>query len=132
MAKTVKKLKGAATPLERHVQAWINAQAQDFDEGGATGVLLDLQKGGCESGYVGHLIYYTDTVKFFKKYKTEISALLSNVLEDFGGNPVDVFGKEKWDSTDPLAMDTQNQNLLAWFGFEETAHRLASRNGVEL
>lgn len=34
-------------------------------------------------------------------------------------NLSDLFG-ERWDSEDPLATDTYNQNLLAWFGFEET------------
>ena len=33
--------------------------------------------------------------------------------------PSDLFGN-KWDKEDPLAQDTYNQSLLAWFGFEET------------
>ncbi len=36
----------------------------------------------------------------------------------------ELFGK-KWDAEDPLATDDFNQNLLAWFGFEETLRNLA-------
>ena len=35
------------------------------------------------------------------------------------------------DSDDPLALETQNQNLLAWFAFEETAFQLARVNGID-
>jgi hypothetical protein len=42
-----------------------------------------------------------------------------------------LFG-DKWDKTDPLARDSGNQNLLAWFGFEETARMIAGKEGYEL
>ena len=32
---------------------------------------------------------------------------------------------DRWDIEDPLAQDTHNQNLLAWFGFEETLRAIA-------
>lgn len=35
-----------------------------------------------------------------------------------------MFG-DKWDEEDPLAQNTFNQNLLAWFGFEETLREVA-------
>lgn len=73
---------------------------------------------GCISGVAYHLIYYSDTCKFFNKYKQEIGELLS----DFGSSPAELFG-EKWDANDPLALDTENQNLLAWFGFETVGLR---------
>ena len=38
--------------------------------------------------------------------------------------PSELFG-DKWDNEDPLAIDYYNQNLLAWFGFEETMRNLA-------
>ena len=38
--------------------------------------------------------------------------------------PSDLFG-DKWDKEDPLAQDICNQNLLAWFGFEETLRKIA-------
>ena len=31
---------------------------------------------------------------------------------------------DKWDKEDPPAQDDFNQNLLAWFGFEETLRNI--------
>lgn len=118
------------TKLEKAVAAWINDQARDYDND-ITGPLKDLFYGGCQSGIVGSLIYYTDTLKFYRKHRTEIDALLAEICDSNGESPAALFGK-KWDKSDPLARETQNQNLLAWFGFEETAHRLADRAGIEI
>lgn len=75
---------------------------------------------GCQSGIVGELIYYTDTAKFYKKYQREIDQLLKEIMEETGVfSPKELFG-DKWDDKDPLARKELNQNLLAWFGFEET------------
>ena len=41
-----------------------------------------------------------------------------------------MFG-ESWDKEDPLAIDIHNQNLLAWFGFEEALRNIA-RNFEDL
>ena len=129
--KTTNKITGAQTRLERHVQNWINQQAKNYDPQDAKDVLEDLFYGGCQSGYVSHLIYYKDTLKFFATHRREISQLLKDALENVGGSPKDLFG-EKWDDSDPLAQETQNRNLLAWFGFEETARILADRNEIEI
>ncbi len=126
----MKKLKGAKTTLERSVQATINRLAADYNSG-AKGVLTDLMQGGCQSGMIGSLIYYTDTVKFYKRHAKEIDALLADLCQDSGLSPAELFG-DKWDSSDPLARETLNQNLLAWFGFEETARNLASRNDIDI
>jgi hypothetical protein len=125
-----KKITGAKTRLERHVQNWINEQARDYD-GDVKAVLKDLFYGGCASGMVGHLIYYTDTLKFFQTHRREISGILSELISDTGESVEQVFG-DKWDKSDPLAQETQNRNLLAWFGFEETALKLAARNEIEI
>ena len=85
----------------------------------------DLLYGGCQSGIEGSLIYYSDTIAFYKKYQTEIKELLKELLEETGfKSPEELFGK-KWDSDDIFAEDTNNQNLLAWFGFEETVRKIA-------
>lgn len=125
-----KKLKGT-TPLERFVAKSMNEKAGNYDNG-LEGVLNDLMYGGCQSGYVGELVYYDDTCKFYKKYRDEINAILQGSLADISrsGSPVDLFG-DKWEVTDPLALDTQNQNLLAWFGYEETALRMCRDIGIE-
>jgi hypothetical protein len=119
----------AKTPLERHVKAWINGHADGYDD--VKGVLEDLFHGGCASGMVGHLIYYNDTVRFFKRHREEINTLLVEYIDGTGEQPATLFG-DKWDTDDPLALDTLNQNLLSWFGFEETARKLAERANVEI
>ena len=131
----MKKLTGAKTALERNVQAWINNKAQDYQTG-AAGVLKDLAYGGCSSGMVSHLVYTRDCVKFYRKHKGEISALLKETCDSIGEHDLSkVFNNSRcmaWDDADPLAFEDGNQNILAWFGFEETARILADRNGIEV
>jgi hypothetical protein len=127
-----KKIAGAKTKLEKAVQAEINSHAEDYNESGAKGFLEDLAQGGCSSGMVGSLIYYKDTIPFYKKHKSEINAMLKEALSETGlKSPAELFG-DKWDAEDIFAEETQNQNLLAWFGFEETARKLANDNGIEI
>lgn len=83
----------------------------------------ELMEHGCQSGMVSGLIYYTDTTKFFEEHKAEISELLKEVLSSTGLDTAELFG-DKWDTDDPLCMDTTNQKLLAWFGFEETVRAM--------
>lgn len=82
--------------------------------------IKDVLQHGCQSGIVGELIYYNDTVQFYNKYKNEINKLLKSTLDDIGlSSPSELFG-DKWEQEDIFAEDTYNQNLLAWFGFEES------------
>lgn len=112
------KLSGATTKLEKSVQKSCNSHAGDYDNG-VTGFLRDLFYGGCQSGIVGELIYYTDTMKFYKAHQAEIKAMLKEALADTGfDSPAKLF-RDKWDADDIFAEDTSNQNLLAWFGYEE-------------
>ena len=128
----MKKITGAKTKLEKAVQAEINRHAQDYADTGAKGFLKDLIQGGCRSGMVGSLVYYKDTIPFYKKHKAEITAMLKETLSDTGiKSPAELFG-DKWDTEDIFAEETTNQNLLAWFGFEETARKIASDNGIEI
>lgn len=125
------KLSGATTKLEKYVQTSCNSRAADYDNG-VKGFLDDLFYGGCQSGIIDELIYYSDTVKFYKQYKSEINAMLKDTLDECGfTSPVELFGC-KWDTDDIFAEEQHNQNLLAWFGFEETARMLADRNGIEV
>ena len=106
--------------LKDAAQSWLN----DYPAEERDGALEDLLAHGCESGMVGELIYYTDTYAFYKQHCKEINALLSEMMDSTGcKSPAELFGT-KWDSTDPLALDIQNQNILAWFGFEESARQL--------
>lgn len=83
--------------------------------------LKDLQYHGCISGMIPELIYYDDTNRFYDNYKEEINELLSNLIDATGLSICELFG-DKFDNTDPLVLDYSNKNLLAWFGFEETAN----------
>lgn len=135
MKTDTKKITGATTRLERHVQRWVNDKAQDYNDG-ALGVLKDLFYGGCSSGMVNHLIYTTECVKFFQTHRREITALLKETMDSTGEHDLSkIFSNTKsmtWDAEDPLAQEDGNRNILAWFGFEETARILAERNEIEI
>jgi hypothetical protein len=118
------------TKLERAVRYWLNSKGRDYDNGWR-GAYKDLEYGGCISGMVGKLIYYKDTVRFYKRHHEEIDGLLHDLLTETGESIEALFG-DKWEKEDPLARNTLNQNLLAWFGFEETARRIAGANGYEV
>jgi hypothetical protein len=109
------------SPLVEHVAQWALDGAPDYD-GDATGPLRDLAYGGCQSGMVGHLIYYRDTTAFYAEHALEIDALVTDLCNDTGCTPIALFNG--WDAADPFARETTNQNLLAWVGFELVGSRL--------
>ena len=76
-------------------------------------------KYGCISGIIPNLIYYEDTTNFYDKYKNNINKMVSNI-----GIPMEEIFCDKFDKEDPLVLDITNKNLLAWFGFEETASQI--------
>ena len=117
------------TTLERAVAKILKAKAKDHTDMGA--FIEDLLQHGCQSRIIGELYYYVDTVKFYQKHKAEINRLLYQTGQDCGVGPQEMFG-EKWNCEDPLAIETLNQNLLAWFGFEEIARQLGERAGLEI
>lgn len=83
-----------------------------------------LESPYCAGGGVGKLIYYSNTVAFYEKYKDEINDLLADDFLNIGTRDmVQLFG-DSWDENDPLAIEDSNKNLLAWFGYEEIACRL--------
>ena len=90
-------------------------------------IFLNIMCDGCESGACRDLIYYAQTKRFYENYKHEINELVYKSDYD---NLADLFGSD-WDSYDPLALDENNQNLLAWFGFEETIRNIAFKFGIE-
>lgn len=88
-------------------------------------IVTDLLEYGCQSGMVGCLIYYNQTTAYYEENKDEINKLLYETMDECGiYDPSQLFG-DKWDKEDPLAIDVTNQNLLAWFGFEETMRNVA-------
>lgn len=120
----VKELKrNSDSPLTKRVCNYVIGCWSDYSD--KKHIFTDVLHHGCQSGIVGELIYYTDTVAFYKQYRSEINTLLYELMYETGEySPRRLFG-EKWDKEDPLAQDTYNQNLLAWFGFEETLRKVA-------
>lgn len=116
------------TPLEKYVARILNSKARNYNSG-LEGALRDLMQGGCQSGYIGELIYTVDTVKFYQRFKKEINTLLYELLDDVGCTLPELL--KDFEKKDPLVLEDHNQNLLAWFGFEETALRLCQNIGIE-
>ena len=57
-------------------------------------LLEDINNYGCQSGQVNHLIYYTDTVRYFEEHKEEITEMLYQLgIEDV----------ESWDGLQELS-----------------------------
>lgn len=90
-------------------------------------IFLSIMHGGCKSGACCDLIYYSQTKRFYEDFKHEINELVYKSDYD---NLADLFGSD-WDVHDPLALEEDNQNLLAWFGFEETLTNIAYKFGIE-
>ena len=108
--------KESESKLLKRVCDYVINEWHDYDD--KKNIFTDVLHHGCQSGVVGFLIYYSDTVPFYNKHKEEINELLYEVLEETGLSISELFG-DKWDEEDPLALHVSNANLLAWFGFEE-------------
>ena len=108
--------------LKEIAENWLEEKAADgyesIEQAGN-----ELLEHGCQSGMVSGLIYYHDTCKFYQDHKEEINSLLYDLLGSTGLSTSELFGG-KWEKDDPLALEQYNQNLLAWFGFEETVSEI--------
>ena len=95
----IKELKrNSNSPLTKRVCNYVIGEWSDYSD--KKNIFTDVLYHGCQSGIVGELIYYTDTVRFYKQYRQEINSLL---------------------------YDTMNGTGLyspAWFGFEETLRNI--------
>lgn len=133
MKVTIKKLKAlkAGNKLEQCVKKWIIDKAVDYDND-IEGLLNDLMQHGCASGMVSELIYYANTTKFYQRCQGEINSILYEMLDSTGcTSAIELFG-DKWEKEDPFCRGELNQNLMAWFGFEETARKIADELGLEV
>jgi len=120
----------AKTPLEKRIVSMIKYKLTGYDN--LESLLKDILYSGLQSGIVSDLIYYSDTLAFYKRYKKEIDILLKDLINETGSNsPADLFGN-KWDKEDFFIEDTNNRNLLAWFGFEEKLRELTNKLGYEI
>lgn len=118
--KNVKDLqKSTDNDLVKEACNYIVDRWDDYDD--KKSIVNEVLEYGCKSGIVSSLIYYTDTSKFFEKYKNEINEAL--YYSDIK-NPCDYF--EDWDDEDSLCLDAINQNILAWYGFEYGMHEVCA------
>ena len=103
----IKELKrNSNSPLTKRVCNYVIGEWSDYSD--KKNIFTDVLYHGCQSGIVGE----------------EINSLLYDTMNGTGlYSPSELFG-DKWDKEDPLAQDTYNQNLLAWFGFEETLRNI--------
>ena len=111
--------------LVKRVCRYIMSNWSYFDD--KKDIFLSIMHDGCKSGACRDLIYYGQTKRFYEEYKHEINEL---VYKSDYTNFADLLGSD-WDNHDPLALDEDNQNLLAWFGFEETITNIARKFGIE-
>lgn len=71
----------------------------------------DLLRYGCSSGMVSSLIYYADTHEFYDTYYSEIEDIRLQIESEMG---------------EPLKIEGDLKNTLAWTAFEWEAYNLAS------
>ena len=128
----VKKIKNESdNKLTKCVCDYIINEWDDKREDNNKKTLLDIINYGCVNGSVHWLTHSPDILNFYNEYKNEINEMLSNLLFDCEyKSPADLFG-DKWDKTDQLALENNNKQLLAWFGFEETLTNIVIKFGIE-
>ena len=127
MLQLMEKLRSCAeTELDKAV---VEIVAERGDE--CKDFMRSILSGGCENGTVAELIYYSDTVTFYMSHKRDIQQLVMERMEDYGTTSIaDLFGT-RFDMTDLFCEDVENQNLLAWFGFEKSLQKLAKCVGLD-
>ena len=101
------------TRLEKRVLSIINQEDEPLS------FINDVLYGGCQAGTVGELIYYSDTIKWYKLYAPEIADQVRYMMDETG---VNLYTLNGWDKSDPFIRETNNQNLLAWFSFEQVCN----------
>ena len=110
-------LQEIASEPDTSIRKDVAEEALEYGYEDLTAFFTDLLTHGCVSGMVGSLIYYRDTHAFFDLHYDEIETLREE-YEDLLGEPLKINGDLK--------------NWLAWFAFEETARQLADELGLEV
>jgi len=113
------------TELEQEVTRICEEHASGYDSG-MQGFMSDLRRGGCVSGIIGALCYYSDTNKFHDDFESDIWDLLSENAEEQGMTIPEFIAS--LNGADNVGSIEQHKNLLAWFAFEETAFRLFDKD----
>ena len=77
----------------------------------------DLSHHGCVSGMISGLVAYADTHRFFDAHYNEIEELRQELEENIG---------------EPLKINGDFKNGLAWFAFEQIAFQIAEELEFDL
>lgn len=107
----------------------INFLLEDVENYSPQDKLQDLLLNGCQSGMVNHLIYYTDTVKYFEDHEDEIKEMIDN---NFG---IDLYsmGVEEFDELmNTLNLDSFEDRLNHTETHEEALKRVADDNNISI
>lgn len=130
MKKHIKKLRKLAeeSDLKKAVAQWLEEQA-DYDS--VEIAISNLLQGGCVSGVVSNLIYYSDTVKFHDEHHDDIWDLLEEQSKEFGYDSVLEF-IGTFQGSKNVGSEDQFKNLLSWYAFEETARQLSYELGIDV
>jgi len=101
---------------------------------GGRDYLEDVANHGASGGFPG-FTYYSDTIAFFKRNRTEIIELVKEYSDEFGQGPISFVAGFNCLNDDPETRDeigraiygrlqsgdTNVPNALAWFALEEVA-----------
>lgn len=113
---------GYATTCRNDVATYILSNYETDEE--IKTFLDEITSHGCVSGMIPHLIYYTDTNKYYDEFQEDIENSLANYGDSCGA-------KNRFESisylqgADSVGSIEQEKNLLAWFGFENAAYEIA-------
>jgi hypothetical protein len=107
------------TNLEHAVASIINDHLDENNDYSLKDFIKDLGYGGCVSGMIGELIYYSDTKEFYINHQDEIEELIQDFMLEVGSEFVAKLHEGTY------------SNNAAWYAFEETSFRIASNLGVD-
>ena len=99
------------------LKAAVAQEALDQDTSDIPSFFSDLLRHGCVSGWISSLIYYSDTYAFYDKHYSEIEDLRLEYEGNMG---------------EPIRINSDLKNFMAWFAFEETAYQLANELELEI
>ncbi len=129
LKETLESLKGHNKLKNAVIDYYIDRELDSYEE--LQQEFSDLAQHGCISGMISSLIYYSDTTKFYNDYKEEINQMLSELKDGTGLSLEELFG-DKFDKEDPLVLEDNNQNLMAWYAFEEMSSKLSEELEEEI
>ena len=103
------------TALEQAIMNEINNETEDYTEEDKQAFIENIKRYGTNNGDLGILIYDTDVLAFYEKYKEDIQKLFLNnqittdTLTDFLAG---------WDIYDPLVLENNNKILAVHCAFQ--------------